>query len=165
MQDIRIDLLQRMPIFGGIREDVLQYLLSVCPVVSVVSGAFFFREGEQGDAMFVLERGTVSVQKSWQGQDIVLQTLGGGDCFGEMALMDMSARSASIQAIGDCSAIRISAADLYRLYSRDLKQFTLIQMNMGREVSRRLRQMDHQLFLARMAAEGPASQPETRNHN
>jgi hypothetical protein len=46
----------------------------------------------------------------------------------------------------DCTAIRLSAANLYRVYERDLKQFALIQMNMGREVTRRLRETDNQLF-------------------
>ena len=42
------------------------------------------------------------------------------------------------------------AASLHQVYEQDLKQFTLIQMNMGREVSRRLRDTDNQLFRARM---------------
>ena len=69
--------------------------------------------------------------------------------------MDLCTRSASIRAIEDCRAICISAANLYHLYARDLKQFALIQMNMGREVCRRLRQTDTQLFSARMATSNP----------
>ena len=50
--EARIELLQRMPIFGGIRADVLQYLLALCPVVSVPMNEFFFLEHEQADSMF-----------------------------------------------------------------------------------------------------------------
>jgi CRP-like cAMP-binding protein len=63
-----------------------------------------------------------------------------------MALIDHCPRSASVRAVEDCSAIQISAANLYRLYAQDLKQFALIQMNMGREVCRRLREADNMLF-------------------
>ena len=63
-----------------------------------------------------------------------------------MAVMDHCARSASVRAVEDCSAIQISAATLYRVYALDLKQFALIQMNMGREVCRRLRDADERLF-------------------
>ena len=49
----------------------------------------------------------------------------------------------------DCTAIRLSAANLYKVYEQDLKQFALIQMNMGREVTRRLREADNLLFRAR----------------
>ena len=167
MQDARIELLQRMPVFGGIRADVLQFLLGLCPVVSVPANAYFFREHDQADSMFILEAGKVAVLKSWRGREYLLGTLKEGDCFGEMAVMDLCPRSASVRAIEDCTAIHLSAANLHRLYDQDLKQFALIQMNMGREVSRRLREADNQLFarmgpnvdksmLSWLAAETPA---------
>ena len=64
MQEARIELLQRMPIFGGIRADILQFLLGFCPIVSVPTSEFFFREDQQGNSMFVLERGKAAVLKS-----------------------------------------------------------------------------------------------------
>ena len=111
---------------------------------------FFFRENDQADSMFVLETGKAAVLKSWRGQDYFLRTLKEGDCFGEMAVMDLGPRSASVRAVEDCAAICISAENLYQLYAEDLKQFTLIQMNMGREVCRRLRESDNRLFSAAM---------------
>jgi CRP/FNR family cyclic AMP-dependent transcriptional regulator len=158
MQEARIELLQRMPIFGGIHADTLQFLLALSPVVSVAATDFFFREHEDGDSMFVLEQGKCAVLKSWQQEDYLLQTLYEGDCFGEMALIDHCSRSASVRAVEDCSAIRISAADLHRIYARDLKQFALIQMNMGREVCRRLREANSRLFSAKMGVPDPDGQ-------
>ena len=159
MQQARIELLQRMPIFGGVRANVLQFLLDLCPVESVPANAFFFREGDQADSMFVLKSGQVAVLKSWEGQDYALQTLKQGDCFGEMAVMDLRPRSASVRALEDCTAIRISAAHLHKVYSHDLKQFALIQMNMGREVCRRLRELDDRLFSIKMETPDAASAP------
>lgn len=135
-----------MPIFGGVSADTLDFLLGFCPTVSVLANEYFFKEGDAGNSMFVLEQGKVAVLKSWDGTDHLLQTMDIGDCFGEMAVMDMGDRSASVQALEDCSAIQISAANLYKVYGHDLKQFLLIQMNMGREVCRRLREADRQLF-------------------
>ena len=71
--------------------------------------------------MFVLETGKAAVLKYWRGQDYFLRTLEEGDCFGEMAVMDRCPRSASVRAVEDCTAIRISAENLYRLYAEDLK--------------------------------------------
>src|SRR6476619_7121654 len=150
MQEARIELLQRMPVYGGIREDVLQFLLGLCPVVSVPTDEFFFREHDQADSMFVLEAGKVAVLKSWRGRQYLLRTLKEGDCFGEMAVMDLFPRSASVRAVEDCTAIRLSAANLYQIYAHDLEQIALIHMKIGREVSRRLRESDNRLFSARM---------------
>lgn len=150
MHEARIELLQRMAVFGGIRNDILQFLLGSCPIVSVAADDFFFREHDKGDSMFVLETGKVAVMKSWHGRDYLLGTLNEGDCFGEMAVMDHCPRSASVRAAEDCVAIEISAANLYRVYVQDLKQFALMQMNMGREVCRRLRNADNMLFGAKL---------------
>jgi CRP-like cAMP-binding protein len=158
MEDARIQLLQRMPVFGGIRADVLRFLLGLCPIVEVPAGEYFFREHDAADSMFVLESGRVAVLKSWRSQESLLRNLGTGDCFGEMALMDLLPRSASVRALEDCKAIQVSAANLYRVYEHDLEQFALIQMNMGREVSRRLREADERLFRARMGTAGADAQ-------
>lgn len=152
MTEARIELLQRMPIFGGVRKETLEFLLAFCPVVTVTAHDFFFREDEPGDSLFVLEGGKADVLKSWRGEDCLIQTLAAGDCFGEMAVIDHCARSASVRAVEDCAAIRMSSADLYRVYGHDIKQFTMIQMNMGREVCRRLRDADNRLFSASMGA-------------
>jgi CRP-like cAMP-binding protein len=146
MQQKRLKMLQNMPVFGGIDDNTLEFLVEQAQPVTVAADAFFFREQEQGSAMFVLETGTVAVVKTWQEQDYLLAELGPGDCFGELALIDFYPRSASVRALEDCSAIELSNSALYQLYEKDLKQFTLIQMNMGREVSRRLRAADEQLF-------------------
>jgi CRP-like cAMP-binding protein len=152
MQEARIRLLQRMAIFGGIRDEILEFLVDRAPIVRVPKGEFFFRENDEGQSMFVLEEGKVAVLKRWQGRDYILRTLQQGDCFGEMALLDLSPRSASVRAVEDCVAIELSAASLYDLYNKDLEQFAMIEMNMGREVCRRLRELDERLFRAKMGA-------------
>jgi cAMP-binding proteins - catabolite gene activator and regulatory subunit of cAMP-dependent protein kinases len=102
--------------------------------------------------MFVLEQGRVVILKRWKEKEYLLRYFGKGDCFGEMALIDMGPRSASVLAVEDCQAIEISAESLYELYKKDLEQFTLIQMNIARELSRRLRAADERLFQAKVEA-------------
>ncbi len=148
MRDRHIELLQAMPIFGGIRADTLHFLLDQTRVVTIPERDYFFHEGEQADSLFVLEQGRVQLLKRWNGRECSLKRLKSGDCFGEVALIDLQPRSASALAIEDCSAITLSAANLYRLYERDLEQFTLIYMNMARELCRRLREADARAFAA-----------------
>ena len=146
----RIERMQQMPIFGAIEAEAIEYLLAAAPLVRVPAGEFFFREGEPGRAMFVLEQGGVTVCKSWQSHQLLLRRLGVGDCFGEMALLDLFPRSASVRADTDCLALELTPANLHRLFEHDITQFALIQMNIAREMSRRLRRTDEQLFRARM---------------
>ncbi|MFI4932378.1 MAG: Crp/Fnr family transcriptional regulator [Burkholderiales bacterium] len=159
MHTVRMELLQQMPIFGGIEDDALRFLLEPVPSITVPAGQFFFRERDPADCMYVLESGQVAVLKDWAGRELLLRHLGQGDCFGEMALLDLFARSASVRAVEDCRAMALTSAHLYRLFERDAAQFALIQMNIGREMSRRLREADEQLFRATMGEERSA--PDT----
>jgi CRP-like cAMP-binding protein len=136
----RIQLLQQMSIFGGVRDDIVQFILDRAPVVTVERGDFFFREGDAADSMFVLESGRASVLKGASGA--LLRVVKPGECFGEMALIDFSPRSASVRADDHCTALEISSGCLFDVYGRDVEQFAIIEMNMGREVSRRLREAD-----------------------
>ena len=149
----RIELLQAMPIFGALREETLQFLLGLASTVSVAPGEFFFREDDEANSLFVLEEGNAAVVKNWGGQQYVLAHLAKGDCFGEMSVMDLRHRSASVVALEPCRALELSSANLLAVYRKDIEQFTLIQMNMGREVSRRLREADERLFQVKVGAE------------
>ena len=148
MTDNRIKLLQNTPIFGGIREDTLKLLLEKCADLEVKKGGYFFEENDDAASMFVLEDGVVSVIKHWNDTPVILHQLKSGDCFGEIALMEMMPRSASIRADERCQAIELPRSALFALYQADLEQFALIQMNMGREICRRLRDADARLFEA-----------------
>lgn len=145
-----VQMLERIPLFGALRADALHLLLERAAEVAVARGGWFFREGDAADSMFVLEAGRASVIKGWQGRSVLLGELGPGDCFGEMALMDLMPRSASVRADEACRAVEFSAAHLLTLFDYDAEQFALIQMNLGREVCRRLRATDEMLFRARM---------------
>jgi len=145
MESARVRLLQSMPIFGALKETTLEYLCGQSVVQCVEAGKSFFREGESAQSLFVLESGEAKVEKATVDGQRVLHHFGPGDCFGEMALVDMNPRSASVVALSDCQALEIHNMSLFGLYERDLEQFTLIQMNLMREVSRRLRDLDQRL--------------------
>ena len=159
MHPQRIQLLQNMPIFGAISAPTLEFLLAHAQPMHLPAGGGFFEQGDSATGMFVLERGQVAITRHWQGRTVALSTLGPGDCFGEMALMDLHPRSASAHALDDCEAIQILPDTLYALFEQDCTQFALIQMNMGREVCRRLRAADDRLLALQFAAlqAGPAA--------
>lgn len=152
MKRARVELLQSMPIFGGVSGATLAFLVDLASMRHVEAGGYFFHEGDDALSMFVLERGKVVVSKRWNGRRHPIKHLGQGDCFGEMALLDLYPRSASVIAEEACDAIELSQGILLKLCLHDIEQFSIIQMNIGREISRRLRAADEQLFRARFSA-------------
>ncbi len=151
-QSKRIELLQSMPIFGGIRSDTLAFLLGHSGQVDIGKNSYFYHEKDTAQSLFVLEQGKVLLLKAWQGEDYILKEVCPGNCFGEVALMDLQPRNTSSLAIDNCSAIEISDEALYKLYKREIEQFTIIRMNMAREVCRRLREADNRAFAADIQA-------------
>lgn len=156
MNVTRIELLQAMPIFGALGSEALAFLVEQTRTRRVAAGEYFFREGDPASSLYVLEAGSVEVVRVWQEHERVVNRLGIGDCFGEMALLDLGPRSASVRALEPCAAIELDVADLHRLYEHDVAQFALVQMNLAREVSRRLRRTDELLFRAWAEQEAPA---------
>ncbi len=145
-----LELLQRMPIFGAIGDDALACLLEQARPRCVPRGEWFFREGELAEEMYVLESGRALVLRHWRDRELRVRELGPGDCFGEMALIDLHARSAAVRAEADCVALAFGPGDLLRLAERDPLQLALIHMNISRELSRRLRDTDDLLLRAVM---------------
>jgi CRP-like cAMP-binding protein len=146
MTDDRFSMLQQTPILGGVRDDALHFLLDNVSEVTISEGEFLFCENDAGNGMYVLETGQVAILKQWKGIYYRLNYLYAGDCIGEMSLIDLGRRSASVLAMTHCRAIALTHTALLDLYQRDLEQFALIQTNMARELSRRLRVADESLF-------------------
>lgn len=149
-------LLQRMPIFGGVSREALAFLRERARPVRVAAGDAFFREGDRGGSAFVLERGRALAVKSLGGGELPLLELGPGDCFGEVALLDLGTRSGSVRALEDCAALELSSRALYALSLPHPEQFALVYMNLGRELARRLRRADERLFRAKLELGEPA---------
>lgn len=148
----RIEVLRAAAMFGALSDEAIGFLLERAKPRRVAAGSRFFEQGEQGTSAFLLERGRASVIKNSNGHEHTLRELGPGDCFGEVALLDFGPRSASVRADEECEALEWTAIDLRRLGERFPEQFTLIYMNLGRELSRRLRDADERLFRARIQA-------------
>ncbi|MEM8668213.1 MAG: cyclic nucleotide-binding domain-containing protein [Planctomycetota bacterium] len=146
MNGNRLELLRSMPVFGGLKTESLELILENADQIVLQAGDYFFREGEPGDSLFVLESGTILIERLYKGQPIEFGRLAHGDCFGEMALIDFLPRSAAVKAESNCEAIEVTNRALRRLFQLDVEQYAMIMMNLGREVSRRLRIADECLF-------------------
>lgn len=145
--------LQQMAIFGGVSDEALQFLLARTRRTELATGSYFMREGDTGTGLFVLLQGRVAVLRRWNDRQMLLRELGPGDCFGEMALLDLGPRSASIKVMQDCSALEMSTGLLHEFFEHDPRQFALMQMNIARELSRRLRTTFDLLFAASTPSE------------
>jgi CRP/FNR family transcriptional regulator, cyclic AMP receptor protein len=135
--------LRNIGLFGALSDDVLDYLATLLTVETPPAGATLFREGEDANAMFVVINGEVEVlKKSKRSVEARVAVLGPGDWFGEMSIVDIQPRSATVRALAPSRLLRVTSADLDALYRHDLRSYAIIILNLARELSRRLRVAD-----------------------
>ncbi len=142
-EPVAIDEVRDIGLFGGLGDDMLASLLSGLRVLDLEPGDVVFHENERGREMFVLLGGEMEVVKqSKRDARSRVAMLGPGDWFGEMSILDVMPRSATVRAVAYCRLLRIGASDLESLYRRDAKSYALLVLNIAREMSRRLRVAD-----------------------
>jgi CRP/FNR family transcriptional regulator, cyclic AMP receptor protein len=134
--------LKEFALFGGMPEDNLEAFAELTEVLVYEAGTNVFQEGEPADSLFVLIEGEVEVIKKNDDAEKVLVSLSSGDFFGEMSFIDMQNRSATVRAKYRSVLWRWSYRSLQSVYRKDLKAYTLLVMNIARELSRRLRRAD-----------------------
>jgi CRP-like cAMP-binding protein len=150
-----IDELRGVGLFGAVGDDVLAFLASRLAVQMLVPGEVVFHEGDPARDMFVVIAGEMEVMKRGQtGIDARVALLGPGDWFGEMSILDVQPRSATVRAVAPARLLRVAAHDLDVLYRHDVKAYAIIVLNIARELSRRLRVADGLLadFVANVMA-------------
>jgi len=135
--------MRNIGLFAALSDAVLEHLAATLSLLTPAPGDVVFREGEEARDLFVVIDGEMEVLKrSRSGTDARVAMLGPGDWFGEMGVLDVQARSATVRSLAPTRMLRVSSADLDSLYRFDVKSYALIVLNLARELSRRLRVAD-----------------------
>src|SRR5262245_7744491 len=93
-----ISFLVATPLFGGLDPVERGEIMRIMEVRRLTAGERVFHEGDPGDAWYVIFEGRVRVLKTTPAGQVGIASLDPGACFGEMAILDGSARSATIEA-------------------------------------------------------------------
>jgi len=135
--------LRAIGLFGALSDEVLAQFSRTLLVRVIDPGTTLFREGDDGREMFVVLQGELEVLKrSHRGTDARVALLGPGDWVGDMSIVDIQPRSASVRALAPTRLLRVTTADLDNVYRTDLKAYSIVILNIARELSRRLRVTD-----------------------
>jgi CRP/FNR family transcriptional regulator, cyclic AMP receptor protein len=123
------------PFFGGLADASLDLLVSMLVERRFDVGATVVAEGEPGRSMFIVHTGHV----------IRMSSLKPGDFFGEMTLIEMQNRSATVIAESPTLLYELTAKKLYTCYKADIHAYVMVMQNISRELCRRLRRADNRI--------------------
>lgn len=142
-----------IPLLSDLPGDTFARFLAAVELRRVALGEAILREGEPGDAFFMMARGTVRVSRRGgpgATQDTVLAQLGEGSIFGEMALVSGAPRGATVTAVEDTDVL---------VFGREALQAVARDVNV---VAAALERFTRERLLANLLATHPLFRPFDR---
>ncbi len=134
------------PFFGGLADASLDLLVSMLVERRFDVGSTVVSEGEPGRSMYIVHAGELAVSKLGNsGRVIRMAGLGPGDFFGEMTLIGVQNRSATVVAESLTVLYELTARNLYAYYKADIHAYVMVMLNINRELCRRLRRADDRI--------------------
>lgn len=143
--NLKLEILHQMPLFRFVTYQELVRILNITQVRTYAAYEKVVSEGEEGDELFVVLTGAVTVHSG----DTTIVELGPGQHFGEMALVDKAPRSASVTAKEATQLIGIRRRDFFDLVRKDHDVAVKLLWSFLGSLAQRLRTTSRDLGLAK----------------
>ena len=128
----RAPFLAHSPLFAGLPRRLLGRLGTRFLEKSYSAGDVVFHEGDPGRALFVVVEGTVEITQATTRGEHVVRTLGAGDAFGELALIDESQRSGSARVAEPARLLILYKTDFDALMDGEARIAVVVMRNLSR---------------------------------
>ena len=107
----KVLVLRRVSIFAGTPDEVLAQLAPLLDEVEAPAGQTVINKGEMGTYMYIIAEGHLRVHDG----ERIINDVGEGEVFGEMAVLDPAPRSASVTSLEDARLLRLDQGPFYEL--------------------------------------------------
>ena len=142
-----VELLKKIEMFKGLTSFEIIKVGKLIKSKNFKAGTQVVKAGEQGESLFIVKEGTVRVSNvNKDGKEETLATLGLGDHFGEVSLLDRQPRSADVFAESDAKLLEISKKDLEGLLLSDKEISLKVYKAFAIALCKRLRSSNENLI-------------------
>lgn len=150
MNKEKLEKLKKVPLFDGVKESTLEKLAEAAVTKKFKSGDTIIREGDYGEEMFILTKGTVKITKYItlrkteedapdMEKDLITLKADDNPYFGEMALLERDERTATVTAVTDVELLSIPADKFDEIAKQDYESAYKIVLHIAKTLSSRLR--------------------------
>jgi CRP-like cAMP-binding protein len=140
------DLVQKTFLFNGLNFDETAMLAGAFQRESFDKGDIIIEEDSIGMALFIVTSGQVEVSKGHGDEIQVLATLGVGELFGEMSLIEDALTSASITALEKTEVLKLEKEDLDSMMASEHEFALKVYKAFCQALSERLRKTSNELY-------------------
>jgi CRP-like cAMP-binding protein len=113
-KNAKIELIKRVPLFSHCSKKELGLVAQIADEIDLPEGKTLMREGDRGREFFVLVEGSADVRR----RNRKVNTLGGGDFFGEIALVSQRPRTATVTTSSPVRALVVTEQSFRSLLDR-----------------------------------------------
>lgn len=149
--------LRRIKVFSEMDERQLASFLQYIEVLKFLPNATVCQKGDHGDAMYLVMQGEVRARVLIDGRESTLSTLGVGECFGELSVIDEGPRSADVLSNQESVLLKISAPALKRLFQEAPALAAPFLLALSKTIAGRVRHLtkryEDSIHFARMASD------------
>lgn len=138
-------ILKLVTIFAGIDDKGIEQICSKCDIVKRDKGDILIEEDTEATEIFIILKGKAKIFLNMKEEPLELLELSAGNCVGEASVIGIQKHSATAVIIEDSEVLVLSREVLMDLYANDKDLFSLLILNIARELARRLYQTDQTL--------------------
>ncbi|MFP4601234.1 MAG: cyclic nucleotide-binding domain-containing protein [Persicimonas sp.] len=130
-------------LFEELESEEVREVVGACEQLSLAAGTELFRQGDEADALYIVESGELQVRaRTAAGEDVVLAMLGSGTVVGEMSLIAGGPRSATVEVVSDAAIFKLGRDAFDSLRSARRPAAYKIILRLARILGERRRQTD-----------------------
>ena len=137
-RDELLTTLRSVTIFAGLNDEHLAALISECAQLDFAPGEILIREGTPASDSYIIIKGRVSVFLEQGGRVVSITEFGPGDCVGEVSVIGILNHTASVKALEPTAVLVFAKKLLMDFFHTDPRLFSLVILNIARELARRL---------------------------
>lgn len=147
MQKPTIEMLKKIPIFSRLTQNELSTLVNHMGFQNVKKDKVLFDEGDEGDYIcFVVDGRLDVIKKTFDNEEIIINSLSKGQSFGEMSIIESSPRSATVKATTKTEMVCLNKKDFDSIHTNHPDIGMKILKGISLLLSRKLRQTSSRLI-------------------
>ena len=139
VSQMTLEALRSVPLFASLDDAAATELRSLLSDKTVPQNTRLFRQGDKGDAMYLILQGEVRVRMMIEKKESILATLTSGDFFGEISLFDHGPRSADVIANTNSTLLCFTAAAFEKMIRTAPEIAAPFLLGMGKTLTSRIR--------------------------
>jgi CRP-like cAMP-binding protein len=150
--------LRRIKMLAEVDERLLASMLPYLEIVKVPAFGSVVTKGEHGDSLFMILEGELRARVMIDGRETTLTTMGTGECFGELAIVDHSPRSADVIANQVSTVVKVSETALRKMFAEAPALAAPFMFALTRVIAQRVRQLTKRYEDSVHMARGPVTE-------